>query len=657
MIACFIVIGRVMRRERRALSLKAISLVLIFVVFTLSFPLLRLRVTADPRTIVVPDDYSAIQWAVDSASAGDTVFVRSGTYFENVVVNKALTITGENSSSTIVDAGGSGSVFTVYASNVRIGNFTIQGSGTGYPNSGILMVNSSWWCVFRDNVITHNFIGVLLISAYGNIVERNQILSAQYGVYFLNSGGNRVLNNTIKSSYQGIVMFSSPSNTIAGNNIRNNTVGIAISACVGNTFYYNNLVNLYQTMFYSDIYANTWDNGYPAGGNYWSDYRGRDVYKGQYQNITGSDGIGDVPYQLKVNNTDNFPYMNPISVFHDVAVLSVFPSVSNAYQGQVLTISVVVANIGNYTERPSVSAYYVSDSTEVLINTASVANLTAGAQTVVTFEWNTSAAAMGDYVLRAKTGPIEGELNLTNNILDDGIVTIIEPFHDVAVLSVVPSASKVYQGQTLNISVVVANVGSYPETFDVIVYYDEFVIEQRNVANLAIGSQLTLVYSWNTSNVEPGRVYSIRAEASAVVGEVNLDNNVLVDGSVKVRSLALDAIRISQLVPSDHLGNPASSFNRGTIGYFKAVVNSTSDESEIVLVTVNVYDSSSVSLGVVSFKGMIMPGTSIFILGIPIPTAAHSGTARVYANTFTDWPFKGGLPYGPEKSATFQILG
>jgi hypothetical protein len=86
-------------------------------------------------------------------------------------------------------------------------------------------------------------------------------------------------------------------------------------------------------------------------------------------------------------------------------------------------------------------------------------------------------------------------------------------------------------------------------------------------------------------------------------------------------------------------------------------VNSTSDESEIVLVTVNVYDSSSVSLGVVSFKGLIMPGTSTFILGIPIPSAAHTGTARVYANTFTDWPFKGGLPYGPEKSATFQILG
>jgi hypothetical protein len=349
--------------------------------------------------------------------------------------------------------------------------------------------------------------------------------------------------------------------------------------------------------------------------------------------------------------------MNPISVFHDVAVLSVVPSASNAYQGQVLNISVVVANIGNYTERPSVSAYYVSDSAEVLINTASVANLTAGAETVVTLEWNTSATAMGVYTLRAKTGPIEGEQDLANNVLDDGIVTIIEPFHDVAVLSVVPSASKVYQGQGVDISVVVVNIGSYPETFDVTTYYDESVIEQRNVANLAIGGQLTLVYGWNTSSVEPGRVYLIKAEASAVVGEVNLDNNVLVDGSVKVRSLALEAIRVSQLTPSDHLGNPASSFNTGTIGYFKVLVNSTSDESEIVLVTVNVYDSSSVSLGVVSFKGMIMPGTSIFILGIPIPSTAHTGTARVYANTFTDWPFKGGLPYGPEKTATFQILG
>jgi nitrous oxidase accessory protein NosD len=53
--------------------------------------------------------------------------------------------------------------------------------------------------------------------------------------------------------------------------------------------------------------VNTWDNGYPSGGNYWSDYNGTDFYSGIYQNATGSDGIGDTPYTMNANNQDRFP--------------------------------------------------------------------------------------------------------------------------------------------------------------------------------------------------------------------------------------------------------------------------------------------------------------------------------------------------------------
>jgi nitrous oxidase accessory protein len=658
MIASFILIGRGMRRERRALSLKMISLFLIALALAfLCFPRLMVEVNADSSRIVVPDDYPTIQLAVDAANVGDTVFVRNGTYFENVIISKALTVIGEYNSSTIVDGSNLGPVFTVSGSYVRVANFTIQNSGTAYPNSGIRALESSRWCVFSDNIIVNNFIGVLLSSSYADILEENQILNAQYGVYFLNAGGNRVTDNTISNNYQGFVMFSSPSNIIVGNTVQNNTVGMSISACSGNAIYYNNFNNRYQTIFYPNIYPNIWDNGYPAGGNYWNDYHGRDVYRGPYQNVTGSDGIGDVPYQMNANNTDNFPYMDHVSVFHDLVLLSVSSSSQKLYQGQELTISANVANVGNYTETFNVSTYYVNDLGESLISTASVTNLTSKAQTVVAFEWNTSLTPLGNYTVRARIVPVEGEQSLANNVLDDGTVAVVERFHDVAVSSVVCSASKVYQGQVLNVSVTVTNVGSYAETFDVAVYYDDFVVGQRRVANLASGGQLTLVYGWDTTNVEPGIVYLIKAVASAVAGEVNLDNNVLVGGSVKVRSLALDAVKVVQVVSSDQFGNPSSIFNRGAISYFKVMVNNTSVDSETVLVTVNVYDSLSMSLGVVSFKGLIVPGISTFILGIPVSNAAHSGTAVVYANSFTDWPFEGGLPYGPEQSAAFQISG
>jgi hypothetical protein len=62
-------------------------------------------------------------------------------------------------------------------------------------------------------------------------------------------------------------------------------------------------------------FANVWDDGYPSGGNYWSDYNGTDLYSGPYQNQTGSDRIGDTPYVADANNTDRYPLMAAYGMF------------------------------------------------------------------------------------------------------------------------------------------------------------------------------------------------------------------------------------------------------------------------------------------------------------------------------------------------------
>jgi hypothetical protein len=229
-------------------------------------------------------------------------------------------------------------------------------------------------------------------------------------------------------------------------------------------------------------------------------------------------------------------------------------------------------------------------------------------------------------------------------------------FHDIAVTTVVVSASSVYQGQPVQLNVTVKNNGDYAETFNVAAYYDASSIGTQVVNSLPVGSQSTLVFIWNTGGVDPDRTYSVRAEAAGVPGETNLDDNVLTDGTVTVRSYPIFLIKIVELSPCNQSGYPAASFEAGSIGYFKTTVNSSSFESEVVLVTVNVYDSSDTTLGVVSFKGNILPGTSTFILGLPIPSSSSRGFAKVYANAFTDWLYLGGVPYCPEASAAFQIV-
>ena len=103
---------------------------------------------------------------------------------------------------------------------------------------------------------------------------------------------------------------------IKGNNISNfEQEGIYISEGAGNRIYHNHLNNRKNAY---DGESNIWDNGYPAGGNYWSDYPGPDIYMGVGQDEPGNDSIGDTPYIIDGNSRDNYPfiwiYIPPISI-------------------------------------------------------------------------------------------------------------------------------------------------------------------------------------------------------------------------------------------------------------------------------------------------------------------------------------------------------
>jgi hypothetical protein len=76
---------------------------------------------------------------------------------------------------------------------------------------------------------------------------------------------------------------------------------------MNNVIYNDNFENNRVFQVYGfDYYTNTWDNGYPSGGNNWSDYNGTD---------SNDDGIGDTPYVISVYNTDRYPLMAPCSMF------------------------------------------------------------------------------------------------------------------------------------------------------------------------------------------------------------------------------------------------------------------------------------------------------------------------------------------------------
>ena len=112
--------------------------------------------------------------------------------------------------------------------------------------------------------------------------------------------------------------------------------------------------------------------------------------------------------------------------------------------------------------------------------------------------------------------------------------------HDVAVVSVAPSATKVFPCDVVYITVIVRNEGDQAETFNVTAYYDETVIDTQMVADLPSGVETTLMFAWSTC--VPVGNYTISAVASAVPEEVNIENNKFVDGVVWVKSWTLPAV-------------------------------------------------------------------------------------------------------------------
>ena len=230
-----------------------------------AFVLCAFAGVASAKTIYVPDDYAKIQWAVDNASAGDTIIVRDGKYYENLKVDKQLTIKSENGSDNcIIDGGGSGDVITLYADGITIEGFTVRNSGSSWPTllyagikvfsntnkiaynsitnncNGILSYSSN--NIIANNNITNNRHGIHLDSSSNNIIANNNIANS-VGIYLLHSGNNTIANNTVSNNMDGIYLYHSSNNIIANNNIANNSVGIFSSRSSNNTIANNNITN------------------------------------------------------------------------------------------------------------------------------------------------------------------------------------------------------------------------------------------------------------------------------------------------------------------------------------------------------------------------------------------------------------------------------
>jgi parallel beta-helix repeat protein len=315
---------------------------------------------------------------------------------------------------------------------------------------GILLYTSSPHVSIYNNTITDNDFAVRVAnggSSYLNVSDNVIMHNRGYGIGLTGFGGASnyatISRNLIANNSDGIALGQySNYNTIILNNISQNGYGFYIEYSTQNTIWGNNIVDNDQQVHVSAS-SNNWDGGYNTGGNYWSNYADVDIYRGQDQNLPGSDGVGDTPHIIDPNNRDNYSLIEPWSwTPNDVAVEVVTLSRNVVGQGYNMHANVTVTNQGLYTEAFCITLY---------VNTTAIETrevlLSSGNSTILTFMWNTSGFVHGDYVPWVYAEPVPDEVYMADNTYAASAVTVTFPGdvdgdRDVDILDMVSIAGK-----------------------------------------------------------------------------------------------------------------------------------------------------------------------------------------------------------------------
>lgn len=484
--------------------------------------------------INVPQDYPTIQEAIDAASAGYTINVsrRSGesqsVYYEKLRVDKELILVGESREAIIIDGGGTGTVIRIQADNVQIRGFTIRNGGPKY--SGI-RANSFSYVTIANNTLKTSKYGVVLLNSHYNTVVQNLLFNnSAAGISISQSVGNNVSYNDVSESAYGIELSSSNTTFVVGNTVADNSYGIYLEYSSNDTVRENTLLR----NSVDGIFPNACHDIVVSSNEVSESAYGVQLYGSNAITVLGN-SLTDNSYGIYL------AYSGPSNIIENNTVLendwgvALYGSSGNIFTGN--TVSYNTYGVDPVTESNNNLLHhnnFVENIEQAVWNPDCLNTWDDGAQ----------GNYWSDYTGTDSNGDGIGDTPYSIDPMNKDWYPLMNPsglVHDVAIIDVAPSAAYVYEGKIVNTTIVAENQGTLAETFEVTARYENTTfgifgtIGIQTVSDLDSSTTKVLTFDWNTTGVQPCVYYTIIAEADAVLGELDISDNVLVDGTVKVK--------------------------------------------------------------------------------------------------------------------------
>src|SRR6266480_2893329 len=243
--------------------------------------------------------------------------------------------------------------------NITISDVTLHGNGfVEAVGGGIRIVDSLNIRVDASNVSGNNYVGISAIRTRGLVIDDNTVSHnsgryengfgmAFYEITDARITGNNITNNPGHLNGSGIELDSSNDTIISDNTISNrpgNGFGVRLFSPERITIVHFNFIDYRVQAFVENGDNNSWDNGYPSGGNYWSDLGAIDNCSGPSQDeCSAPDGIADQPYSIALagaaTGIDRYPLMKPFAPLETGSVRFAPTSITSQNSNKDLTAS------------------------------------------------------------------------------------------------------------------------------------------------------------------------------------------------------------------------------------------------------------------------------------------------------------------------------